>query len=49
MSTGFDKSFREELEVARRNAGGGHPWVLAAKSVNRYKLLAAYRLMSFLR
>ena len=49
MSTGFEKSFREELEVARRNAAGRHSWVLAAQAINRYKLLVAYRAMALVR
>lgn len=49
MSTGFDKSFREEYAVADKNSQGNHPWMLRIKAANRYKLLFAYRLMALTR
>lgn len=48
MSTGFQSSFAEELEVAVRLAAGRHPFLIWLHRLNRLKLLAAYRLLRLL-
>jgi hypothetical protein len=46
MSTLFERSFKEEIEAARRVAAGRHPILMLLHEINRYKLLTAYKLMS---
>lgn len=45
MSTGFERSFAEELAVAYRAAAGRHRGVMLRKEANRWKLVAAYHLL----
>jgi glycosyltransferase involved in cell wall biosynthesis len=46
MSVFFERSFQEEIEIATRVAAGRHPLLMALHHLNRYKLLAAYKLMA---
>jgi glycosyltransferase involved in cell wall biosynthesis len=46
MSTLFERSFQEEIEIAGKVAAGRHPVLMALHHLNRYKLLAAYKLMA---
>lgn len=49
MSTGFARSFEEELMVAKRASSGRYPITVAMKRANRYKLLIAYHVLRYLR
>lgn len=42
----FRRTFDEELDAARRVAGGRHPLLVALHGINRFKLLSAYTLLS---